>query len=94
MTRDAREIEREGMLSDMETLRAEKRELHAEIRRLKTWEKVADSARADAENMRIEVEQLKADNHRLMMWNEELQGTMDGMQDTIAELRAALEPKP
>jgi hypothetical protein len=35
MTRDAREIEREGMLSDRETLHAEKRELRAENERLK-----------------------------------------------------------
>lgn len=35
MTRNAREIEREGGLSDMETLRAEQRELHAELERLK-----------------------------------------------------------
>jgi hypothetical protein len=35
MTRDAHEIEREGMFSDMLTLRAEKRELRAEVEQLK-----------------------------------------------------------
>ena len=44
MTRDAHEIEREGMLSDMDTLRAVRRELHAEVERLRIMIEQATTA--------------------------------------------------
>lgn len=67
MTRDAREIEREGMLSDMETLQAEKRDLHAEIGRLEAENADLQRELNDTllgptmvQNQRAEIERLKA----------------------------------
>ena len=82
MTSD--EIQREGMLSDMETLRAEKRELRAEIERLQAsalsaWEE-RDQYLEQNVKLKTEIERLTAAIQRI-----------DGINDNPAHYNPGIE---